>query len=423
MSQPHEVRNFASSQCDDLPAMLIDVRAYRGLAGRFVQLYAPHTEASPDALLLSFLTHFGAAVGAKPTLMLGPSLIVRPVLFTVILAPTGQRKSTAINIAAKAFKRVDPDFAGRRIGGLGSGEILIDVLRMRAETGSSDPEDLGLVIVEHELGSVLKKVRAKDSVLGEVLRGVWDGDRIEARSRSGGTSIAETHHAALLAAITPNQLTTLIDETWIFNGFLNRFLFLWAESDTLKPIPGSPPQSDLDSFDDAFHDALHHARSITTMQLSDEAISVWERVYPLLRTGRSDGPEVLGAMTERADVHVLRLAMIYSLLDGSAAMAPEHLGAALAVWMRADQSVEQLMKQNTPEDAQLLTLLDRAGAAGMSKTDLTREYGNRTPKLNAAIARQRTMGTIVSLPGPGRAARYYHTRHALQECSADEPPA
>lgn len=45
-----------------------------------------------------------------------------------------------------------------------------------------------------------------------------------------------------------------------------------------------------------------------------------------------------GAATARAEAHVVRLALIYALLDQRARISPTHLRAALAVWDHAARS-------------------------------------------------------------------------------------
>jgi hypothetical protein len=46
--------------------LVMEPAAYSGLAGRFVTTVLPHTEAAPEALLLSFLAAFGSLIGPGP---------------------------------------------------------------------------------------------------------------------------------------------------------------------------------------------------------------------------------------------------------------------------------------------------------------------------------------------------------------------
>src|SRR3954468_14806773 len=62
---------------------------------------------------------------------------------------------------------------------------------------------------------------------------------------------------------------------------------------------------------------------------------MWEAVYPALTAER---PGMFGAITARAEAHVLRLSLLYALLDGGEAIRAPHLEAALAVWKYAEDS-------------------------------------------------------------------------------------
>jgi hypothetical protein len=67
-----------------------------------------------------------------------------------------------------------------------------------------------------------------------------------------------------------------------------------------------------------------------------EAEALWEDVYPALSEGK---PGLCGAITSRSEAQVLRLSMIYALMDCSAIIKVPHLQAALAFWDYSEQSV------------------------------------------------------------------------------------
>jgi len=69
------------------------------------------------------------------------------------------------------------------------------------------------------------------------------------------------------------------------------------------------------------------------------ARELWADEYGRITKGR-DG--LRGALCGRAEAHVLRLSLIYALLDSSDAIRPEHLQAALAFWDYCEQSIEHI---------------------------------------------------------------------------------
>jgi hypothetical protein len=75
------------------------------------------------------------------------------------------------------------------------------------------------------------------------------------------------------------------------------------------------------------------------MRRDAAASALWHRVYPALSAER---PGLLGAVTGRAEAQVLRLSMIYALLDGTGTVGEAHLRAALELWRYCRESVSHI---------------------------------------------------------------------------------
>ena len=65
-----------------------------------------------------------------------------------------------------------------------------------------------------------------------------------------------------------------------------------------------------------------------------------------------------GGLLARAEAHVLRLSLIYALVDGSASIGAEHLRAALALWGYCADAVEFFFSDATGDP-----LVEAIGAA------------------------------------------------------------
>ncbi|MGH2364008.1 MAG: hypothetical protein ACRDHX_05070, partial [Chloroflexota bacterium] len=65
------------------------------------------------------------------------------------------------------------------------------------------------------------------------------------------------------------------------------------------------------------------------LPLTDAARQRWVEVYPRLS---ADAAGLYGAVTARAEAHVLRLSLLYALLDCASAVDGSHLEAALSLW-------------------------------------------------------------------------------------------
>ena len=79
------------------------------------------------------------------------------------------------------------------------------------------------------------------------------------------------------------------------------------------------------------------------MSRDKEARTLWHDRYEHLVTGK---PGLLGAVTSRATAHVLRLSIIYALLDKSLVIKKPHLEAALELWRYAADSAAFVFADN-----------------------------------------------------------------------------
>src|SRR4030095_6016733 len=80
---------------------------------------------------------------------------------------------------------------------------------------------------------------------------------------------------------------------------------------------------------------ISRARTIGLMARSAAAQALWETQYPHLTRAC---PGLLGKATSRAEAQVVRLSILYALLDGTNMIDVPHLRAAIAVWPRCFDS-------------------------------------------------------------------------------------
>jgi hypothetical protein len=135
--------------------------------------------------------------------------------------------------------------------------------------------------------------------------------------------------------ITTDELLRHVGATEIANGFLNRFLLICVRRSRLLPEGGQPDPATIASLSGAITDAASFAGWAQQVRMNEKARSIWWQAYPHLSNTR---PGLWGAATARAEAHVVRLALIYALLDKNARITPNHLRAALALWDYAARS-------------------------------------------------------------------------------------
>jgi hypothetical protein len=178
-------------------------------------------------------------------------------------------------------------------------------------------------------------------------------------------------HISIIGHITRDELRRLLTETESANGFANRFPMLAVRRSKCLPEGGNIGSDSMNDLVTRLQKAIEFAQSVGEVTRSDEARSLWAKIYPELSKGK---PGLLGAITARAEAQVLRLSVIYALLDCSIKVEVQHLKAALALWDYCERSVAWIFsKPEETEQRQLVEFIKRWGGA-VTVRDVTHNY-------------------------------------------------
>jgi hypothetical protein len=124
--------------------------------------------------------------------------------------------------------------------------------------------------------------------------------------------------------------------------------------------------------------ALDAANSAGEVRRDDEARALWCDIYGNLSEGK---PGLAGALLARAEAHVMRLALIYALLDCSPAIQEPHLLAALALWGYCERSVRFVFGDSLgdPVADEVLRVLRSASPSGLTRTEISNYFQRHVP--------------------------------------------
>lgn len=360
--------------------------AHIGFAGEFVLAVMHHTEADPAALLFQFLVCFGNCVSTNG-FYLHERTRHHGREFALIVGQSAKaRKGTSWNIVKEIFKLADPKWSKNRIvTGLASGEGVVhsvrdpqnDVDDHGNQTTVSGVEDKRLMVVESEFASVLSVSGRDGSTLSEVLRNAWDSGDIQTLTKNNPLR-ATNAHISIIGHITETELNKRMGSNAIFNGFANRFLVVCAKRARLLPDGGNLSDDDFEMLATTLAKVIDAGRKVSRMTRSEEARQLWHEVYPKLS---GDRPGNFGAITSRAEAHVLRLSIIYALLDGGSQIELCHLKAALECWRYCQESAfyiwGDLAQGGIAEKIRIA--LAGAGEQGLTRSQLNNALGGRVP--------------------------------------------
>jgi hypothetical protein len=350
--------------------------AYHGLVGDIVAAIAPHSEADPVALLAQQLAAFGNIVGRRPHFRVEATRHTANLYATLVGRSAKARKGTSWEHNRNLFKAVDPDWAGEHIAsGLSSGEGLIYAVRddlIKAEDGEEKVVDAGvadkrLLVVETEFASVLKVTAREGNTLSSHLRDAWDSGNLRTLTKNSPLR-ASGAHVSLIGHVTRDELRRYFDATEMANGFGNRFLWACVRRSKELPEGGAMHKVDVAPFVTRLAEAATFARGTDEVKRDEEARALWFEVYSHLSRERSG---LLGAVTARAEAQVVRLALVYALLDCSAVVRIEHLRAALAFWDYCDRSASYIFGASLgdPVADEILRALERS-EAGLTRNEI-----------------------------------------------------
>lgn len=376
--------------------------AFHGLAGDIVDTLAPQTESDPVAILGQLLAAVGSAAGRGPFFKVEGDRHGCNLFLCLVGRSSRGRKGTSFGRVKQLFGHADPAWCANCLAsGLRSGEGLIwrvsePANQLETASGEEGPgidADRRLLVSESEFARWLSVMKSPGNTLSPVVRQAWDGDDLMTLSKNNPLRAVDPH-VAVIAHVTMPELQRYLKETDIWNGFANRFLWLVVRRSKLLPDGGRDlPLAPLGT---KLKEVLAFARDVGPMTRSEAAAHLWREIYPELTSESRTG--LYEAATARAEAQVLRLSMIYALLDKSAVIQVEHLHAARAFWDYADASAKLIF--DDPQDTVSDQVLARLEAApeGLTRTQLHDAFGRNlsAAKLTRALAELQEAGFVVA---------------------------
>ena len=356
-----------------------------GVAGEIVRKIAPHTEAHPAALLIQLLAGIGNLIGRGPFFVTERTKQYTN-LFAVIVGDSSRgRKGTSWGHIEYLLEQVNPAWAKTKIiGGLASGEGVIAELRDSPDS-TQEVEDKRLLLLEGEFSQALQVMSRAGNTVSALLRNAWDTGSLRNLSK-GEPMRASNCHISMIGHITSTELHRLLSANDSANGFANRFL--WVKSQRVRRLPdgGNIQSEDFSKEIQTLCGILESTREIGELKRSPEARDYWHELYNKLSI--DDVPGIWGQVTSRAEAQVVRLSLLFALMDLSERINVAHIKAAEAVWMYCFESARCIFgDKRYSRDGQ--RLLESLKGSSLTMTQISHEVFNKHlhgTKLNAVMA-------------------------------------
>lgn len=397
----------------DKPWPVMRPAAYHGLAGELVHRVLPQSEADPDAMLMQVLAVVGHCIGPGPHFMIEETKHPARLFVVVVGATAGGRKGTGLD---RVLSMIPAEDAQRKLAGsLASGEGLVYAVRdpsvkqapakkngaaKRQEVVDPGVEDKRLLVGEPEYAGVLDVIARNGNNLSKMIRQAWDcGDFGMATKNSPMKTTGA--HVTIIANITEEELLAKMSAVEGANGFANRMEYALSRQSKTLSLGGK--RVDLTDLKARLVDAVAFAQRQGLVGMDEEAALYWEQLYcGKLSRGRGGA---IGKVVGRAAPYILRMALIYAMLDKSEVMQIVHVKAAEAAWDYSEQSAEYIFGSGTGSkraDAMLAAIRQAGGE--MNRTELHRAASNHggAAGINASLAVLSKAGRVRFDKRPGR---------------------
>jgi hypothetical protein len=374
-----------------------DPSKYYGIAGEVATLASVNSEADPMAVYVSFLTAAAAMLGRSKYIELGDSRQYARIFSALVGASSRSRKGTSFKSVKQIITKTEAEYNTRFInkkfeklaifdGGLSSAEGLIYEVRDVAEqtTGKGKTPlweavvDKRLLVVEEELGNIFKMIQRTGNSLSATLRKAWDGGDLAPGTKNKRLRASDPH-INVLGHITQYELKSLMSNTDIHNGLANRFLWVCTRRLKKMAFPKAMASRKVRNLAINLADALKKSEDEQLVKISIDARRYWRKQYHNIST---DNFGLRGGITSRDEAHVLRLSLLFCLLDGLSEIQQRHMEAAVDLVAFCNLSVEYIF--STPEESEADTDADKLLKAleqkSMSQTEVSRLFSGHKTK-------------------------------------------
>lgn len=382
-----KIRNSSGNlQLREYPKSL-NTALLRGVVGELVRAIEPHSESDPVALLFQFLIAFGNAIGRHVYFKAEADKHYANLFAVQVGASSKGRKGTGWGQIKARIDSIDQSWtADCIVKGMASGEGLVWAVRdeitrqepikekgkvtgyqeVIADQGISDKR---LLSVESEFASILKVAAREGNTLTALLRQAWDEGDLRTLTKTNCAK-ATGAHISIIGHVTKDELLRYLDNTEVANGFANRILWYCGKRSKMLPEGGNLESVSFENIQQRISKAWAFAQTERELKRDDEAKELWARVYPKLSEGHAG---LLGAVTARAEAQVMRMALIYAVLDCSEQIKRTHLESGLLLWEYCERSARYIFGDSLgdPIADVILSSIREAGDIGLSKTQIS----------------------------------------------------
>jgi hypothetical protein len=206
-----------------------------------------------------------------------------------------------------------------------------------------------MLAFEEEISNTLKMARRQGNTLTETYRKVWDSPHKIRTSNKNSPLVATDPHISLIGHTNKNELLATLADIELSNGFANRILWCASERRELMPDADYLDWCDYPEITDPLKEVFRQRSANTDEPFrfyrTGAANELWKKVYYKLNSQKH--VSFIDGVLVRDTSHLLKVAMIYAVIDKAAEIDICHLQAALAVCDYSQASARWIFAERT----------------------------------------------------------------------------
>lgn len=267
--------------------------------------YAKNNEATERLHWWTAVTILGAALRRNVSFSKGYYKVF-PSMWTMVIAPSGTKKTTAIQIGYNLLSKLEHV---RLLPDKGSPEgIALSLSEPELEGGEIESQG---IIYAPELSNFMDKRHHNEGLVSFLLRLSDCPDTWKYRTRQGGFISLRNVAVTFLAATADDLLYEAIPPLALKSGFLARFVCITSSTaDTFVPFPWKDPKLESDVLNELYELSLLKGDMVLNQKAQEWYIAWYFRHKAQIS---ATAGTKLRAYFERKPDHLLRTAMLTSI--------------------------------------------------------------------------------------------------------------
>lgn len=269
---------------------------------------------------------------------------IYPNFYVIMVAASGQKKSTAINAASKVLRRLSPqpNVISQKI----TPEALISALKVAGNNESKVFETkCGGIVIADELTTFLDR-NSLERGLGPMLTELYDCKDYEYQTKARGTEKLENGYLSLLGGTTVELIRNALPKDAIGGGFTSRTIFIY-EDKTPDPVAWIDFSEELLHLEQALVDYLQRVMELNgVVTLTPDAKSFFIADYNARHAnGEFRKDPLLRSYENRRHAHLLKVAMAVMISEEpKLVMELHHLRTAKIILEEAEEYMPRVVE-------------------------------------------------------------------------------